>query len=251
MIRTIDQFKLEKAKSEKVDIKIGDYLNQSFSIYGKHWQEFSLFAFVSGLIYVLSIITIVGPYLVMYPLQMGYGNVVDKIQKGENFEFNDFFVGFKKWTNFITFFLIMIAIGLSIMIPYFIILGGFGMLMEENNIAAPIFGLSMFIIFPLFMIITFVLAVVFYLTPYLIYHGNMGAIDSIKTSIAIAKKNFWYLLLFVLLVSIFSQIGVYACFIGILASMPIGCIMGYLMIKDMLLNDGNNEIDSIGQSQEL
>lgn len=251
MIRTIDQIKLEKAKTERVDIRIGDYLNQAFTIYGKHWQQFSLFALVAGLIYVFSVITLVGPYLVMFPLQMGYGNVIDKIEKGESFEFNDFFIGFQKWTKFIPFFLILIGIGLAVMIPYVLILGGFGIFMDHSDVAAPIFGLSFFAIFPIYMIVILIVMVVMYLPPYLIFHGNLGAVDSVKTSIAIAKKNFWYLLLFVLLFSILSQVGIYACGIGILVSMPIAYIMNYLMIKDVLLQEGNNEIDSIGQSQEL
>lgn len=251
MIRTINPSKLQRVKSQKVDIKIGDYLNGAFAIYGKHWQQFSLFTFVSGLIYILSAITIIGPYLVMYPLQMGYGNVVEKIQNGESYEFNDFFVGFQKWTSFIPLFLILIGIGLAVMIPYFFIVGAFGVFMEDTDVAGPILGLSMFAIFPVFMIVGLTIAVVFFLTPYLIFHGNMSAIDSIKNSIAIAKKNFWYLLLFIILFSILSQIGIYACFVGILATMPIAYIMNYLMIKDLLFDDGNNEIDSIGQSQDL
>ena len=251
MIRTIDQFKLEKAKSENIEIKIGDYLNQAFFIYGKNWQQFSLFALVSGLIYVVSMITIIGPYLVMFPLQMGYGHVVEKIEKGESFEFNDFFIGFQKWTKFIPFLLLIIGISLAIMIPYFFILGGFGMFMDSSEVAGPILGLSMFAIFPVFLIVGLILAVVLYLPPYLIFHGNMDAVESVKASIVIAKKNFWYLLLFVILFSILSQVGAYVCIIGILASMPIAYIMSYLMIKDILLEEGNNEIDSIGQSQEL
>ena len=152
----------------------------------------------------LATITIIGPYLIIFPLQMGYGNVVDKIEIGESFVFNDFFIGFRKWTSFI---------------PY------------------------------LFLII--VLTVILYLPPYFIFHGNMKAIESLKISIAIAKKNFWYLLLFILFFSILSQIGVYVCIIGLFVSMPIAYVMNYLMIKDILLNENNYEIDTIGQSQEL
>jgi len=251
MIRTIDQIKLEKAKSTKVEIRIGDYLNQAFSIYGKHWQQFSLFALVSGLIYMVSIITIVGPYLVMFPLQMGYSNALDKIERGETIELNDFLVGFNKWTKFIPIFLIIIGVSLIVSIPMIIAMGGFGMLVEQNETFAPILGLSFFAIFPIFMVIGIFFAVVFYLVPYLIYHGDFGAIDSIKTSIQITKKNFWYLLLYVFLFSIISQIGSYLCFVGLLATIPIGYIMNYLMVKDMLLSVGKNEIDTIGQSQEL
>lgn len=251
MIRTIDQYKLEKAKREKVEFKLGDYFNEAFSIYGKHWVDFSLFAFVSGLILVLATITIIGPYLIIFPLQMGYGNVVDKIEKGESFVFNDFFIGFRKWTSFIPYLFLIIGLGLVLIIPYIFILGSFGLFMDTPEVVGPIFGLSMVVIFPIYFIVGILLTVILYLPPYFIFHGNMKAIESLKISIAIAKKNFWYLLLFILFFSILSQIGVYVCIIGLFVSMPIAYVMNYLMIKDILLNENNYEIDTIGQSQEL
>lgn len=247
----INQAKLEFAKNQKFNFKIGDYLNDAFKIYGQHWQQFSLFALVSMLITIVSAITIIGPYLLMYPIQMGYGHVVDKIEKGESFEFNDFFIGFNKWTRFITFFIVMLILGLALFIPVFLMMGGIGAFVHHNEAAAPVLGLSFFIIFPLIFVVAIILSVVTFLVPYIIYHGNYGARESINISIAIVKKNFLYLLLFVLLFSIISQIGVYLCFVGVFASIPIGYIMAHLMVKDLLLNDGQNEIDTIGQSQEL
>lgn len=247
----INQAKLEFAKNQKFDFKIGDYLNNAFKIYGQNWQQFSLFTFVSLLITLVSAITIVGPYLLMYPIQMGYGHVVNKIEKGETFEFNDFFIGFKKWTRFITFFIVMLIICLALFIPLFLMMGGIGAFVQHNEVASPVLGLSFFIIFPVIFFVAIILTVVTFLVPYIIYYGNYGARESINISIAIVKKNFLYVLLFVLLFSIISQIGVYLCFIGIFASMPIGYIMAYLMVKDLLLNDNQNEIDTIGQSQDL
>ena len=247
----INQAKLEFAKTQKFDFKIGDYLNDAFKIYGKHWQQFSLFALVSMLITLVSAITIVGPYLIMYPIQMGYGHVVDKIEKGETFEFNDFFIGFNKWTRFITFFILIVIISLALVIPYIIMIGGFGVALEQDEVFAPALGLSFFMLFPIIIIVGIFFAVVGFLVPYIIYYGNYGARESIKISIQIIKKNFIYIFLFVILFSIISQIGAYLCFVGIFASMPIGYIMAYLMVKDLLLNDDQNEIDTIGQYQEI
>jgi hypothetical protein len=64
-------------------------------------------------------------------------------------------------------------------------------------------------------------------------------------------KNFWYILLTVLLYSILSQIGAYICFVGILATFPIAQIMAYLLVKDFLLTDDEkSEIDLLGTNQE-
>lgn len=251
MIRSIDQIKLSKATTSKVDIKIGDYLNQTFTVFSNHWKDFTAFAFISMILTFVSVITIVGPYLIMYPLYMGYGNVVDKIENNEAFEFNDFFIGFKKWTHFIPYLLLVLGIMLALMIPIFLILGGIITFSEYNPDVVPFFGFSVFALFPIVGIVILLVTIISFLVPYFIYHGNFGTIKSIKFSYQVVKNNFWYMILFVFIFSIISQIGVYLCFVGIFASMPIGYIMTYLMVKDLFLMDGKNEIDTIGQSQEL
>lgn len=251
MNRTLDQVKVSRASQNKFDFRLGDYINQSFKIFGDNWLQFALFTLVSAIISILSVVTIIGPYLVMFPLQMGYGHVVDKIENGESFEFNDFFKGFEKWTRFIPFFLLMLGFSLLLMIPFVLLMGGFGLLVNENESFAPLFSLSIFAILPLFIIIGILLSVVTFFTPYIIYYGNYGVIDSIKLSYKIGMKNFWYILLTVLLYSILSQIGAYICFVGILATFPIAQIMAYLLVKDFLLTDDQKtEIDLLGTNQE-
>ena len=250
-MKTLDESKLNHAKTQKFDFKIGDYFNQAITIFSNNWQDFTLFALASAGIYLLSIFTIIGPYFIMFPLMIGYGIVTEKIEKGENFVFNDFFKGFDKWQDFLVLILIIFAFSLLFIIPYFFFLFGIGLFSDNPEEISPFVGLSIVFIFPFFMLIGIVFSVLIFLPPYLIYYGNMGAIESIKQSIQIAKKNFWYLLLFVLLQSVISQLGAFACYIGLLATIPFGYIMGYLLIKDMLLSDdAKTEIDLLGTNQE-
>ena len=251
MIRNIDPIKLALATSGKVDIKIGDYVNRSFSIFGQHWKNFVLFTIVSMLLTLVSAITIVGPYLLMFPLIMGYSNVIDKIENGQSYEFNDFFIGLKKWTSFIPLFILIILSVIVFCVPVGVIMGSMFSIVENNEEVAPFLGLSLFIIFPVMMFVGIFLSIICHLVPYFIYHGNLGAVKSLKLSYKVVKNNLWYMLLFVILFSIISQIGVYLCLIGIFASIPIGYILSYLMFKDLFLVDGKNEIDTIGQSTEL
>ena len=97
----------------------------------------------------------------------------------------------------------------------------------------------------------FVLQACMFLVPYLIHYGNMSAIDAMKTSYAIVKNNFWWFVLFAIVVSLVSSLGMVACYIGAIASYPLGYMMVYFMLKDMLLTDeGNTEIDRLGTNQE-
>lgn len=251
MIRPLDQNKLNLATSSKINIKIGDYINDGFSIYSRNWVEFSVYTFLSMILIILSVITIVGPYLMMFPIQMGYSNAVEKIQKGESIEMNDFFVGFKKWTSFIPYLLILILVGIGLMVGIFIYIGGFGFLANENEIFTAILGVSILSIIPIVIILSLLLSVATFLIPYLIYHGNMSTMDCIKASIKISTKNFLYLLLFIFLFSIISQIGVYLCVIGMFVTIPAAHIMSYLLVKDILLVDNQNEITDFGQSKDL
>lgn len=246
-MRTLDSVKLQRAKTNQVDIRIGDYLNQSFSIFSQHWLQFMLFAFVSMILSLVSAITIVGPYFIMFPLQMGYGHVIDKIENKEEFVFNDFFIGFKQWTKFIPLLLLFLGLIIILFIPI-IILGGVGSMMQLSADMVPFFGISLFALIPVIIILGIVVSAIVFLVPYVIYYGNIGVLESIKVCININKNNFWYLLLFVPLFSIISQIGTYLCLIGVFASIPIAYIMAYLLVKDILLTDDKNEIDTIGQS---
>lgn len=241
----LDEKKIERAQNEKFKFKIEDYLRRSFSIYSSNWIQFSMFALVAGIISVFSAVTIVGPYLVYYPLLMGYCNVVDKIENEEAFEFKDFFVGFNQWSRFISLIAIMLCLAMAIFIPYLMTISSFGMMAEEGEVINTTYGILTLVFLPVYLFIFLILFVVTFLAPYLIYFGkDISGMESLRLSYLIAKKNFWTLLLFIILLSIICQFGFYFCLVGALVTIPLAQIMAYLFVKDFLLKS-ERELDII------
>lgn len=241
-MKSIDLTKLEKAKTEKFNFNIGKYFNEAITIFGSHWQQFALYTFVSGLILFLSFFTLIGPLILTFPIQMGYGYVTEKIEKGENYEFNDFFYGFKYWAEFLGYSLLIILISICLMIPFLIFFFGFIATSESSPEISVIFMMSSILLYFVYFILIFIFSVISFLPPYLIFYGKLSASESLRTSWQICKKNFWYILLYTILFSILSQIGLYLCIIGIVASLPFSYIMNYFLIKDFLLTEDSESI---------
>lgn len=249
-MKFIDNQKLENAQNQKFNLKIEKYLGKAFKIYGKHWEQFALFTLVSGLLLTLSAITIVGPYIIYYPLQMGYCNVVNKIENEEQFTFKDFFEGFSKWTSFLSFIVIVLAISIIIVTPYILSLNSLGVFSDGGMVQNGSLGIFTILTFLICLICVLIFTVITFLPPYLIYFGeNISGIESIKISLKIAEKNFFNLLLYIILFGIIYQFGFYICLIGAFVTVPVANIMSYLFVKDLLL-ESDRELYPVGESEE-
>ncbi|MFA7686594.1 MAG: hypothetical protein WCY25_01885 [Moheibacter sp.] len=228
-------------------INFGHYLNEAFEIFKKEWLLFSLYSVVFMLMTVVSAITIVGPFLIMYPGLLGFAVAAEKVERGEKLEFNDFFGAFKNFGNYAILMLVVVGISVLLYMPFLaltFLTGGFNSGYTEPN---PLF-LTLFMLYYFVMIAgALLLQVSIVFAPYLIHYGGYGAIDALKTSFKLAKKNFWWLLLFVLLASVISSVGYFLCFIGVFASMAVGYTMYYSMVKDILMNPDHTEIEQIGK----
>jgi membrane-anchored glycerophosphoryl diester phosphodiesterase (GDPDase) len=71
-------------------------------------------------------------------------------------------------------------------------------------------------------LISLVVQVFVVFTLPLIVIGQLGVIDAIRWSARIASKNFGWILLYLFVVSLISQAGVLACYIGLLFTIPFG-----------------------------
>lgn len=250
-MKTLDYSKLAKAQEEKFNFDYGKYLNDAFKIFSAQWLNFCMYSLVCVFIIMLSAITLIGPYILMYPLLMGYLVVAEKIENNEHVEFNDFFSGMKNYGQYFIYMLITLACSLLLFIPlsiWMISIGLFNESLDDEATAALILG-SFYIILPFIFIGSMLIQIFLFLAPYLIHYGNMNATDAVKTSFKIAKKNIGYLFLFILIMGLISSLGVVACYIGMLASYPIGYLMAYSFLKDFLLTD-ESEIDLIGKHEE-
>ena len=81
----------------------------------------------------------------------------------------------------------------------------------------------------------------------LIIFGKLHAFDAIKGSIVIVFKNFWIILLLVIIFFIFSMLGILALCIGIIFTIPVFYSMQYVIYKSALPIDEINELEEIGQ----
>ncbi|WP_334124098.1 hypothetical protein [Empedobacter brevis] len=253
-MKTLDYNKIEYYKNNKFKFDIGKYFNQSLELFQNNWQPFVIYALVAAIIYVFTSFTVIGLLFVMYPLLMGFMIGAERAENKMTLEVGDFFGGFKNIGSYFLFTLIIIGVSLAVMSPY-IIFSFLPLMLNDPENVSPTFvlGSSLFGIMYLFAATIFLLFLqaCIFLAPYFIHYGNMGAVEAIKTSYAIVKKNFWWMVLMALVVSLVASIGTIACYVGALATYPIGYMMVYFMLKEMILTDDEKtEIDLLGTNQE-
>lgn len=231
---------------EGYEFRFGDYISGGFEIFQKEWLKFVLYGVVSMLIIGISSLTIIGLPFVIFPTMLGFSVAAEKVENGEELQFKDFFGAFKNIGQHFIVGLIY-AVGYSILfIPYFFFV--FGLMsgaMEESPIFGLFFGGYIFMVM-LFALAMYLLQVLLFFTPFLIHFGDYSAVEAIKASINLTKKNFWWQVLFVFTVGIISSIGQYACLVGMFATFPIAALAGYSLVKKELMTKGYEEIDEIG-----
>lgn len=240
----IDRATVDAKIQNGFNFDFGKYISDGFNIFGKEWLLFSLYGLVSSLILAISFFTFIGFALVLYPTLLGFSVAADKVERGERLEFNDFFGAFKNIGQHAVLGLIVsgciaLLIGIYILLLY---------IMAQNSSTEPNPVLVLVLMFFIFAVIIgyYFLQVFLIFTPYLIHYGNYTAGEAIKLSFKLAKKKFWWLLLFVFVIGIISSIGQYACLIGMFASMAAAMLMQFAMVKDILMTSEHNEIYQIG-----
>lgn len=228
------------------EFRFGDYITGGFEIFQKEWFNFTLYGIVSTFIIGLSSFTLIGLPLLVFPTLLGFSVAADKVENGEKLNFSDFFGAFKNIGQHFIVGLVYALGYLIIFIPYFfLVFGGVFSLFDDSSLFAIFLGSYMFVVIILVLAL-YLAQVLLFFTPFLIHYGNYSAVEAIKTSVNLSKKNFWWQLLFVIVIGIISGIGQYACIIGIFVSIPIAALMGYSLVKKELMTENKNEIDEIG-----
>mgnify|MGYP001009135787 CR=1 FL=1 len=227
----------------------GKYFSDGFEIFKKEWVMFSLYGLVSTFIILFSVITIVGPLFISYPVLLGYSVAAEKVERGEPLELKDFFGAFKNYGDYFLLMLCMIGIIIILVLPLFLFGAMIGFAGESNSEAmGAIGGIFLMLYYFLFYIGIFVLQSAMSFAPYLIHYGGYSAIDSLKTSIKLFRKQPWMILVFVFVMGMLGGVGYIACVIGIFVSMAAARVIQYAMVKDVLMKSSYSEIDQIGKS---
>lgn len=227
----------EKSHKSLQDLSNGDYkvdlskyINQAFEIFKQEWALFGAYTFVMILLVALSIITIIGPLLISFPLTAGYHIACKKIKLGEPLSFSDFFGGFSKFGDLTTLMFIQMAI---IIVPSLFV-GLFPLLAEVTGGEAGVFITIMGVFLQLiFYVVMIVFTSLTYFSLPLVLFGDLTGVQALKYSFRIAKHNFWWIVLIGLLAGIFAQIGFIACGIGIFFTFAFTEIFRFLTYDDV------------------
>lgn len=199
--------------------------------------EYKTGVFTSTALILNLVATVVGAGL-FAPIGAGLIQMAHNSAINEDFDFGTAFMHYKtKYFKELFFSAAIIALAGS----------GLGTIIEFVKLSNPTGGLIM-IGTVLGGIISILVSLFTLMTIPLIIFGDLKAIDAVKGSLVLVSKNFWMILLLVILVFIFMFLGIFALCIGILFTMPAWYSMQYVIYKSAIPIDEVNELDEIGQN---
>lgn len=242
----IDKLRVDEVIRDGYGFELGDYISSGFNEFKKEWLLYSLYGLVAVIIMILSLATIVGFIFLFYPTMLGFAVASDKRNETGVLNFSDFFGAFKNFGSYAVVGLLVFAAYLLIYVPMFALLGFSGFFMDEQPELGVIsmFG-SMIFVFLGILLVYFVMIGLFF-APFLIHYGGYSGTEAVRASFKLAFKNFWWLLLFLIITGVIGSIGQYLCLVGLFASLAAASLMNYAMVKRVLMSDGFSEIDEIG-----
>lgn len=82
----------------------------------------------------------------------------------------------------------------------------------------------------------------------LIIFGKLNAMDAIKGSFVVVSKNFWIILLLVIVCVVFIFFGLIAFCIGIIFTVPAMYSLQYILYRSALPNVEHDELEEIGRN---
>ncbi|GAB4421783.1 MAG: hypothetical protein OHK0039_37130 [Bacteroidia bacterium] len=207
------------------EFKIGDYINRGFEIFRKDAGNFIGYGFLMIPLILLALIPILGAIamlILLMPYTAGFYLYANKVANDEPRTFQDFFGGMKFTGN---------LLGMVVLM-----------------------GLAIFVGFLLLIVPGIYLAVGYSLALPLVVLGGMGAWEAMETSRKIVSKNWWWFLLFGMVVGVISSLGQIALLIGMFVTMPIAYCVQYAAFEDIMGTSSDSslmhKIDEIGQRED-
>lgn len=226
-----------------INFKFGEYINKGFEFLKKDFGN----VFVAFLMcFIMSIIPFCG-LLAMGNLYK-YFRKLNKNQAaspGEIFDFKDFMPYFLLQ-------LILFAGVIVLYIPLMVVFALVGLASGNNGEPNP--GVMIFVIPYLFLMIAaiyYFLLKAFYIIPLISFKGITDIQTAWNISKVMTKGNLWTILLFSFVASLLSQIGILACGIGLLLTMPFMYAANYFAYEDAIQQIEYDEITEIGSKNEF
>lgn len=227
------------AEKQKFSINTGSAISRAFDFAKANIGA----TLLTGLI--INCIGFIVPWL-QGGISMG---MYDENVRGKKFELDSQFRGFDFGMPILSYVIYQILFSFVIIIPIIILIFIFVFSMEnatamtEDQIVLLVLPFYAFIFF-----MAFLIQAVFMFAINLIIFTGMGALEAIKSSMKLVFRNLGTTLIFALVSSLVTLLGVLACFVGVLFTLPMVYYAQYYAFADIFdLESGKNNEDSILQ----
>ncbi|OVE58109.1 hypothetical protein [Chryseobacterium mucoviscidosis] len=227
-----------KINAKPVNFKLGDYISDGYEFYKANFGN------LLGAFFLAMIMSII-PFCGLLAVGNFYKYCRD-LRAGRQVSAGDIF----NFDNFTPYFMIQLILFAGIMviyIPMFIMMVAMG---EQDPSAGPsaFFFIYMFFVY---VGILFVALKGFYMPALISLAGVTEIKQAWKISSVMSKGNLWSIFLYSLAVGFLSQLGVIACFIGLIFTIPFAYASHYFAYEDALKQVTYDEIQEIGIKNEF
>ncbi|KQM41663.1 hypothetical protein [Chryseobacterium sp. Leaf201] len=228
-----------KLNAKPVNFKMGEYISNGYNFLKSNFGDIFvafLLCFVMSIIPFCGLLAIGNFYRYCRGLRRG-----EKVSSGDIFNFD----------NFMPYFIMqLILIGglLLIYIPMIIFIP---IMANGDNLSAG-FGI-LYMVYMLFVYVAIIVVLIkaFYMTALI----SLGGITDVKTawnmSVTMGKGNGLNMFLFILVVAILGYLGILACGIGLLLTIPFVYTAQYFALEDGMQQIEYDEIKEIGSKNEF
>lgn len=227
-----------KINAKPIDFKLGEYISNGFDFMKNNFGN------VLGA-FLLCMLMCIIPFCGLLAVGNFYRYCRD-LRAGKQVSAGDIF----NFDNFMPYFILQLILIGGIMLIYIPMLA-LTPLMADRDPSAGLPFVFMIYIFVVYIAIIIVCLKGFYM-PALI---SLGGITDIKTawkmSLTMTKGNLLTIFLYSLVVSVLAQLGIIACFIGLIFTMPLMYVCHYFAYEDAIKQVTYDEIQEIGIKNEF
>ncbi|SIS85456.1 hypothetical protein [Chryseobacterium gambrini] len=227
-----------KINAKPVNFKLGDYISDGYEFYKANFGN------LLGAFFLAMIMSII-PFCGLLAVGNFYKYCRD-LRAGRQVSAGDIF----NFDNFTPYFMIQLILFAGIMVVYIpMIIMMVAMGEQDPSTGAPaVFFIYMFFVY---VGILFVALKGFYMPALISLAGVTEIKQAWKISSVMSKGNLWSIFLYSLAVGFLSQLGVIACFIGLIFTIPFAYASHYFAYEDALKQVTYDEIQEIGIKNEF
>ncbi|MEM7103430.1 MAG: glycerophosphoryl diester phosphodiesterase membrane domain-containing protein [Bacteroidota bacterium] len=232
--------KLNEIVDSGYEFRSSEYISKAFAIFKQtpgSYIGFVLLAFVVLMILgIIPLVNILANFLSPV-LFAGIYIVSQKIDTNQNFEFSNFFDGFKRNPGQIILASILMGlIACAAAIP--MIVGLVPMMMSGTEPGAMFFlGLLVSMVIIFYLMVSWIFTVQF-----IIFH-NMQAWQAMQASMKLVKGKWWSVFGFIIMLGFMNMLGALCLLVGLLVTMPVSQIAMYTAFSDVTRMNEDAQMD--------